>query len=193
MGATLTDGQPDAENGGVQNKTRQFLMRVANRIFTERPLSQVEVAASLLGYDTELTSSKNWAFLNVNYLYWHIFRRWTFLRHSSPIHAHDPDDNVLLGNDGPKISLLDAYPDRGPLLERFSLYDYIAAVQLKRKENGNARWGEIEFNKNSSLAHAWVQQLRKPGELATVCLDGYLAMDFNEDDDLHYRRYAYGL
>jgi hypothetical protein len=35
-----------------QNRTRQFLMKVANRIFTERPLSQVEVVAHLLGYNT---------------------------------------------------------------------------------------------------------------------------------------------
>ncbi|KAM4063530.1 PIF1-like helicase [Hirsutella rhossiliensis] len=39
------------------NRTRQFLMRVANRVFTERPLSQVEVVAHLLGYPAEFTDS----------------------------------------------------------------------------------------------------------------------------------------
>ncbi|XP_044717940.1 PIF1-like helicase domain-containing protein [Hirsutella rhossiliensis] len=43
---------------GKQNRTRQFLMKVANRVFTERPLSQVEVIADLLGYPTELTNNE---------------------------------------------------------------------------------------------------------------------------------------
>ncbi|KAM4055543.1 PIF1-like helicase [Hirsutella rhossiliensis] len=53
---------------GKQNRTRQFLMKVANRVFTERPLSQVEVIADLLGYPTELTNNGAWAFLNVSVL-----------------------------------------------------------------------------------------------------------------------------
>ena len=53
----------------IQNRTRQFLMRIANRIFTERPLSQVEVIAHLLGYDTEFTNNTAWTFLNVSALY----------------------------------------------------------------------------------------------------------------------------
>lgn len=48
---------------GRLNKTRHFLMKVANRVFTERPLSQVEVVADLLGYPTELTNTSAWAFL----------------------------------------------------------------------------------------------------------------------------------
>ena len=190
MGAILTDDQPNPPDNALKNKTRQFLMKVANRIFTERPLSQVEVAASLLGYDTELTSTKGWAFLNVNYVYWHIFRRWNHLRQTSPMDAHDPDDSVMLGDQGRKISLLEAYPHRGALLQRFSLYDYLSAVQLRRRGNAHGRWGEIEFSTDSPLAQVWVQQLRRPTELATVCLDGYLAMDFDEDDDVYHRRYA---
>ena len=37
------------DSSGKENKTRQLLMRVANRVFTERALSQVEVVAYLLG------------------------------------------------------------------------------------------------------------------------------------------------
>jgi hypothetical protein len=78
------DGMADGgENGGGNatgdavsgNSTRQFLMRVANRVFTERPLSQVEVVAHLLGYLAEFTNSSAWAYLNISLLYWHVFRR----------------------------------------------------------------------------------------------------------------------
>src|SRR2546430_2069268 len=68
------------EDNCIQNRTRQFLMRVANRIFTERPLSQVEVVAHLLGYNMEFANNDAWTFLNVSSLYWHIFRRWRHLR-----------------------------------------------------------------------------------------------------------------
>jgi hypothetical protein len=70
--AQMTGSQ--REDDGIQNKTRQFLMKVANRIFTERSLSQVEVVAHLLGYKMEFTNSDTWTFLNVSCLYWHIFR-----------------------------------------------------------------------------------------------------------------------
>lgn len=72
-----------ARGDGFENKTRQFLMRVANRIFTERPLSQVEVVAHLLGYGMEFASNDAWTFLNVSSLDWQIFRRWDHLRHES--------------------------------------------------------------------------------------------------------------
>ncbi|KAF9775514.1 hypothetical protein IL306_006372, partial [Fusarium sp. DS 682] len=52
------------DEDGTKNKTRQFLMRVANRIFTEQPLSQVEVVAHLLGYPSEFTNSSAWVYLN---------------------------------------------------------------------------------------------------------------------------------
>lgn len=43
---------PDRQRPAVLNKSRQFLMRVANRIFSERQLSAVEVCYHLLGYNT---------------------------------------------------------------------------------------------------------------------------------------------
>ncbi|KAM4067990.1 hypothetical protein HRG_009705 [Hirsutella rhossiliensis] len=50
---------------GTEKKTRQFLMRAVNRVFTERALSQVEVVAHLLVYPSEFTSGSIWAYLNV--------------------------------------------------------------------------------------------------------------------------------
>ncbi|KAK4061234.1 hypothetical protein Purlil1_14261 [Purpureocillium lilacinum] len=75
-----TEGEGVGGSGGMieranENRTRQFLMKVANRVFTERPLSQVEVVAHLLGYPSEFSNSSAWAYLNTSVLYWHIFRR----------------------------------------------------------------------------------------------------------------------
>ncbi|XP_044714717.1 PIF1-like helicase domain-containing protein [Hirsutella rhossiliensis] len=82
---------------GRLNGTRQFLMRVANRVFTERPLSQVEVVAHLLGYPAEFTNSSAWAYLNTSLLYWEVFRRWPYLRRASGAAAIDDtlDESVL--------------------------------------------------------------------------------------------------
>ncbi|KAI8396536.1 hypothetical protein FOFC_21084 [Fusarium oxysporum] len=114
-----------------QNQTRHFLMKVANRIFTERALSQVEVVAHLLGYPTEFASNDAWAFLNVSSLYWHIFRLWRHLRRESGMEVADEplEETVFLEEGGERISPVQAYPHRGKLLEGLSLYDYMAAVQ----------------------------------------------------------------
>ncbi|KAH7110973.1 hypothetical protein EDB81DRAFT_369641, partial [Dactylonectria macrodidyma] len=90
-------GQDHATDSG--SVARQFLMKVANRVFTERPLSQVEVAAHLLGYQTDFSGNAAWAFANVSVLYWHVFRRWHHLRHASGEEAADGEpmnDAVLV-------------------------------------------------------------------------------------------------
>lgn len=78
-GSRTTDGGEDhgddgAGDAGTGNRTRQFLIRVANCIFTERSLLQVEVIAHLLEYPTEFSNSSDWIFLNISLLYWHVFR-----------------------------------------------------------------------------------------------------------------------
>ncbi|PVH90925.1 hypothetical protein DM02DRAFT_647465 [Periconia macrospinosa] len=195
LGAGMTENRADTVDGacevdGRQNRTRQFLMRVANRIFTERPLSQVEVVAHLLGYRTEFTNNKAWTFLNVGSLYWHIFRRWGHLRRAGGMEGQDGpvDETVLLEETGQRISLVEAYPHRGRLLRGLSLYDYMSLIKLKRKGNGTGAWCEVQFDSAWPPSQAWVQALRKPGEHAIVCLDGYLSMDFDEEDELYHRR-----
>ncbi|XP_044718879.1 ATP-dependent DNA helicase PIF1 [Hirsutella rhossiliensis] len=74
---------PDDRQQAVLNKSRQFLMRTANRIFSERQLSAVEVCYHLLGYDTDFTNVPHWSFLNLTALYWTIFRLWAHLRHQA--------------------------------------------------------------------------------------------------------------
>jgi len=104
-----TAAAPGTGDGDIhQNRTRQLLMRIANRVFTERALSQVEVVSHLLGYPTEFAHNDAWTFLNVSSLYWHIFRRWPHLQQSASgtgtadDHA---DETVLLEESGQKISL----------------------------------------------------------------------------------------
>jgi hypothetical protein len=185
---TASRGEDDC----IQNRTRQFLMRVANRIFTERPLSQVEVVAHLLGYKMEFTNSDVWTFLNVSSLYWYVFRRWRYLRGVGGEEGLDEtgEETVLLEEAGQKISFSQAYPHRGRILQGLSLYDYMSVVKLKRKGKIAGRWGEVEFDSTWPFSQKWVQALRDPGKHAMVCLDGYLCMDFSEDDETYYKRYV---
>lgn len=180
------------EEDCIQNRTRQFLMKVANRIFTERPLSQVEVVAHLLGYKMEFTNNDTWTFLNVSSLYWHVFRRWRHLRCAGGVECLDEigEETVLLEEAGQRISFPQAYPHRGRSLQGLSLYDYMSVVKLKRKGKAAARQGDVEFDSTWPLSQKWVQTLRDPGKHAMVCLDGYLCMDFSEDDQTYYKRYV---
>ncbi|KAJ2899375.1 hypothetical protein MKZ38_003082 [Zalerion maritima] len=186
------DGSGSAESAGRGNRTRQFLMRVANRIFTERALSQVEVIAYLQGHGTEFASNDSWTFLNVCGLYWHIFRRWRHLQYAAGVESPDGggEETILLEEEGQRISFLQAYPHRGMILKDLSLYDYMSIVMLKRKGNGAAAWGEVEFDSVWSFSKTWVQTLRRPGKHVVVCLDGYLSMNFAEDDENYHRRAA---
>lgn len=191
LNESATERQSNEVDRG-QNKTRQFLMRVANRIFTERALSQVEVVARLLGYPTEFASNHAWAFLNVSSLYWHVFRRWRHLRRESSMEmADDPvEEAVLLEEAGERISFVQAYPHRGRLLQGLSLYDYMSIVKLKRKGKGAGAWGEVQFDRSWPLSQTWVQALRKPSDHAVVCFDGYLSTDFSDEGEVYYKRYA---
>ncbi|KAF9774784.1 hypothetical protein IL306_007182 [Fusarium sp. DS 682] len=104
------DTRSSTGNAEGQNQTWRFLLRVANRIFRERALSQVEVVAYFQGYGTEFTNSNAWTFLNVCTMYWHVFRRWHHLRLA--VGRVDGDEQagetVMLGEAGQRISLLQA-------------------------------------------------------------------------------------
>ncbi|KAM4064249.1 PIF1-like helicase [Hirsutella rhossiliensis] len=156
------------------NRTRQFLMRVANRVFTERPLSQVEVVAHLLGYPAEFTDSSAWAYLNCSLLYWKSF-----------------GDGGISEKPVALRLWMASWMTPGELLKGLCLYDYISIVRLKRIGNDEswAAW-EMSFEDGWAPGRRWVQVLRRPGKHATVCLDGYLSKDFTYDDESCYRRAA---
>ncbi|KJZ69552.1 hypothetical protein HIM_11065 [Hirsutella minnesotensis 3608] len=174
------------DGDGTKNKTRQFLMRVANRVFTERALSQVEVVAHLLGYPSEFTGSSAWAYLNVSVLYWHVSRRWRHLRQESGTAVADVsvDESVVVDEAGERIGFAEAYHHRGHVLRGLCLYDYVSLVRLQRigKEGCTGAWGEVPFESGWEAGRDWVQVLRRPGKHAVVCLDGYLSKDFEQDD-----------
>ncbi|XP_044715176.1 ATP-dependent DNA helicase PIF1 [Hirsutella rhossiliensis] len=111
------------------NKTRVFLLKAANRIFTERPLSQVEVIADLLGYPRSFAAA----------------------RRGQATASDAPDETVVVEEAGPRISFIEAYRHRGGLLQGLCLYDYASLVRLKRNGGGAegcAAWGEIPFNES---------------------------------------------
>lgn len=97
VGGSVGENAADTGQGveDFENRTRRFLMRVANRIFTERPVSQVEVVSHLMGYGTEFASNDAWTFLNVSALYWDIFRRWSHLRHASGGDSEESVDETV--------------------------------------------------------------------------------------------------
>ena len=100
------------------------------------------------------------------------------------------DETVFLEETGRKISFADAYPHRGKILQGLSFYDYMSVVKLKRKRKEVGGSGEIEFQSTWVFSAKWVQELRKPGKFAMVCLDGYLSMDFSEEEGQYHRRYG---
>ncbi|KAM4063277.1 PIF1-like helicase [Hirsutella rhossiliensis] len=149
-----------------RNKTRTFLLKVANRVFTERPLSQVEVIAHLLGYPAEFSSGSAWA------------RR---------------AGRDVVEEAGPRIPLVEAYRHRGELLQRLCLYDYTSLIRLRRaggSADSRAGWGEIPLAEGCAAGKGWVQVLRRPGKAATVRLDGYLSKEFSKEDEESCHRRA---
>jgi hypothetical protein len=136
----------------------------------------------------EFTHNKDWAYLNVSSLYWEIFRRWDHLRGSTGDDNEDTvDEAVMLEHSGQRATFIQAYPHRGPNLAALSLYDYMSVVTLKRKRGGSGARENVEFEDAWPLLKTWVQVLRKPGEHAVVCVDGYLCMDFEEEDERCHR------
>jgi hypothetical protein len=170
-----------SEARGSVNRPRQFILRVANRVFTERALSQVEVIANLKGFESEFSSNSAWIFVNVCSLYWRVFQRWRHLRDAAGRGDVDGglEDRVVLRDEGQKITFLDVYPHRGEHLRELTLYEYLSVVVLKRKTPYAAVRTEVEFDSS------W---RGSPGVHAVVCLDGYLGMNFDEEDELYYRR-----
>lgn len=97
---------------------------------------------------------------------------------------------VLLGEARQRASLVQAYLHCSKILRGLSLYEYMSIVKLKRKGNGAATWGEVRFDSGWLLSQTWTQSLRRPGKHAVVCLDGYLSMKFDKEDEIYHRRYV---
>lgn len=66
---TEQDTQRQAQRQAKVSKSRQFLMRAANPITSERQLSAVEGCYFLLGYQTDFTNVPHWSYINLTALY----------------------------------------------------------------------------------------------------------------------------
>ncbi|XP_044714426.1 ATP-dependent DNA helicase PIF1 [Hirsutella rhossiliensis] len=173
---TVEDRRGDRVHRGWQqavlNESRQFLMRTANRIFSERQLSAVEVCYHLLGYDTDFTNVPHWSFLNLTALYWAIFRLWSHLRHQAGelTDAEQPAETIRLRQGGRTLLYLDAYAYRGHVLRDLCLYDYMSMIHL------------------DSDCDDWIQKLRRPDQYAIPIFQGYISDDHEDDHPVYIKR-----
>lgn len=183
------DGDDSPTTRAVRNTARQFLMRVANRLSTERELSSVEVVADILDYDffiTPLSERDNpWPSLNMNMLYKAVCNTWPAARErvTSLNPAMKFDDSVMLTNKGQRLLHVQAYPHRGPVFAHLCLYDYMVFVKLKRPMSVDMRrpWF-VPFPEGSPIPLGWVQHIRTKA-FAVPVPTGYIDSDFAAQDD----------
>jgi hypothetical protein len=181
---------PGTQHPTVLNQTRQFLMRAANRIFSERQLSSVEVCYHLLGYHTDFTNVPQWSFINLSALYWSIFRRWRHLRSLSREHADvdDPPETIGLRDSGRTLLYLDAYARRGPILRSLCLYDYMSMVSLERCRGREEDEAHISLDGLLPESDGWLQKLRGPPEYTIPIFQGYISDDHNDEHPVYFKR-----
>jgi len=106
------------------DETKSFLLRVANRIFTSTELSQPDVLGYLLGFATDFTNVPAWTWIHLNALYWAVARLWPGLREALSRLGQEPQaDSVYFRASGFKLSHIEAYKHRGPILQDLCSYD----------------------------------------------------------------------
>ncbi|RSL75840.1 hypothetical protein CEP52_017823, partial [Fusarium oligoseptatum] len=186
---SATGGQ-GAQRPAVLNQSRQFLMRVANRIFSERQLSAVEVCYHMLGYQTDFTNVPHWSFLNLTALYWAIFRRWRHLRRQAgeETEGEEPPETVQLREGGRTLLYLDAYAYRGHVLRGMCLYDYMSMVSLVRNRGRDEDENHISLEGPSPECYGWFQKLRRPHEYAVPIFQGFISDDHRDEHPVYFRR-----
>ncbi|KAM6514313.1 hypothetical protein FALCPG4_015463 [Fusarium falciforme] len=172
------------------NESRQFLMRTANRIFSERQLSAVEVCYHLLGYQTDFTNVPQWSFLNLTALYWAIFRRWMHLRREAGVQTdlEEPPETVQLREGGCTLLYLGAYACRGQVLRSLCLYDYMSMINLVRRSDRDEDETHISLEGSSPECHGWLQELRRPHEYAVPIFQGYISNDHEDEHPVYFKR-----
>ena len=167
-----------------------FLLKVANRLFTERSLSMVEVVSILLGQPTEYCSAKDWTYLNAGSLYKSVYATGR-LRASEAQNMevqddedgeeadrHEEESPVYLTRLGKKLQWWQAYPFRGEAFRHVCLYDYLRLVKFVRVKRADSGMGQIPFTPDGPGYGTWVQVLRKPEYAAELSINGYVYTDF---------------
>lgn len=161
------------------DKTRQFLARTANQIFTSRELSSVEVCANLLGYPNSFSSQKAWQNVHMTTLYWAIFRRWKAVQDAAgPVmQLHESPEIISLNQYGVRLTVYEAYAHRGPFLKDLCFYEHLCLVNFhcvgKKANIHKAKYLPFDDSLEGS-AGKWIQELREQGDRAVPVITGYL-------------------
>lgn len=179
-----------AQCQAVVNESRQFLMRAANRIFSERQLSAVEVCYFLLGYQTDFTNVPHWSYINLTALYWTIFRRWIHLRRqaNTQTDVEEPSETVQFRESGRTLLYLDAYAYRGRVLRDVCLYDYMSMITLERRGHRDEDETHIALE-GPPECYGWIQKLRQPPEYAVPIFQGFISDDHMDEHPVYFKRY----
>jgi hypothetical protein len=178
-------------SSAMGEETRSFLLRVANRVFSQRELSQPEVLGHLLGFGTDVHNVPAWTWVHLNALYWAIARRWLGLREAlSAIGQQPHPDNVFFEPHGFKLAYLEAYPNRGPIFQDLCVYDYMACVVLKKERSRCRGTMPIPFPPTATTCAGWVQCLRTAEDRAVPVFDGRLTDEFDAKDEGFVARYV---
>ncbi|KAL6406058.1 hypothetical protein AUP68_10619 [Ilyonectria robusta] len=173
------------------DETKSFLLRVANRIFTSRELSQPEVLGYLLGFGTDFTNVPAWTWVHLNSLYWACARQWPGLKEALLALGREPrPGNIYFQADGFKLPYLEAYKHRGPILQDLCFYDYMSFVVLKKEQSHWRGTTPIPFPPTATVCKGWVQCLRTPGKTAVPVFNGRLTDEFDEQDENFVKKNA---
>jgi hypothetical protein len=189
--ALQQQGEPDdpGARSAMGDATKSFLLRVANRIHTSRELSQPEVLGCLLGFETDFTNVPAWSWIHLNSLYWACARLWTGLREALSTLGQEPrPDNVYFQASGFKLSYLEAYRHRGPILAHLCFYDYVSFVVLKKGRHHRRGARSILFPPSATICEGWVQYLRATHSAAVPIFDGCLTDEFDKQDEKFVKR-----
>jgi len=157
--------------GSDANELRKYFLKLANKVFTHRELSGVEVMSYLLKQPTDYTNVKDWTYLYVNSLYWAVWRRWPGLRKLAGCEVEDEGETVRMGSRGRQLNHVEAYAWRGSALRGICLYDYMGFIELVKTCAGAH---VFPWETEDPMYARWTQKPRSPGEGATVVVIGNL-------------------
>lgn len=174
------------------NRARQFMARVANQVFTSRELSAPEVAASLMDFPNSYSSEDRFPTININTLYWALFRRWDRLKTAAGplIRQTAPAETIGIHYGGPNLTYLDAYPHRGHALADLCFYDYVSMFNIAKQTPKSMKTGKRFFSLATTLEESefWVQELVKETERCCPTMQGQIDPDPSTTTEDKFKR-----
>jgi hypothetical protein len=97
-------------------------------------------------------------------------------------------DNVYFQADGFKLSYLEAYKHRGPILAHLCFYDYASFVFLKKERHHGSDPASIPFLPTAIVCKGWIQCLRTAQRTAVPIFHGHLTDEFDKRDERFVKR-----